>query len=117
MVGDMHILHSQEHGALLSDPDLRARANAGEPEALTIVENILGHLLEHKQLHETQEPFYFVVSGEQPPPPQMPPPGPMGPEGSPPPPMEGASDPAMMAPMPGEMPPPPPLPMMPEGMM
>ena len=120
MVGDMHILHSQEHGALLADPDLRSRANAGEPEALEIVQNVLDHLLEHKQLHETQEAFYFTVSGEQPPPPQMPEgPPPMGPEGQMPPPMpqDQGADPGMMAPIPGDMPPPPPIPPMPEGMM
>lgn len=109
MVGDMHIIHAQEHGALLSDPELRARAEHGDPDAVQIVKNIQDHITMHKQLHETQEPFWFVVSGEQPPPPQAPPPGPGGPPSEPmmppPPPSQG----------PGEMAAPPPVPPLPMG--
>ena len=118
MVGDLHILHGQEHGALLADPDLRNRANEGDQMALEIVQNTQAHIMEHKQLHESQDAFWFVVSGEQPPPPQGPPPpeegGPMpGPQGPPPP------DQGMLAPPPGPqdgMAQPPPVPPLPGGM-
>lgn len=122
MVGDLHILHAKEHGALLADPELRERANAGEPEAVQIVKNVMDHIMEHKSFHESQQPFWFVVSGEQPPPPQAGPPpgGPGGPGGPPPPPMEGWQDPSQMGPPPGNMPDgmavPPPVPPLPTGL-
>lgn len=109
MPGQPHILHAQEHYAVLSDPDLIMRANAGEPEAGQIVEQALAHIMEHKLLHETQEPFWFAVSGEQPPPPQMPPP--MEP------PAGASADPNMMAPPAPGMAEAPPIPPMPQGPM
>jgi len=99
LVGDMHILHAQEHGSILANPELRNAANAGDPQSMQIVQNTINHMLEHKQFHESQDPFWFIVSGEKPPPPPPPPPPPnqpMGPEPQGPP------------PGPGPMPPPPP---------
>lgn len=80
MVGDSHIQHAQEHRVILDDPDIRSMADAGDPLALQILQNTLNHIMDHKNLQETQMPFWFAVSGEQPPPPpMMPPPGPGGP--------------------------------------
>lgn len=97
MVGDSHIQHSQEHRVILDDPEIRAAADAGDPLAVKIIQNTTAHMMEHKQLHETQELFWFVVSGEQPPPPPPPAPGMGGP-----PPQEAGPGPQ------GPMPPPPP---------
>lgn len=80
LVGDSHIQHSQEHRVILDDPMIRTAADAGDQLAMKIVQNTLAHIAEHEQLQYTQNPFWFVVSGEQPPPPPpMPPPGPGGP--------------------------------------
>jgi hypothetical protein len=86
LVGDKHILHAQEHRTILNDPLIRAKAAAGDPLAMRIVQNVLDHIAEHKNLHMTQDPFFAVISGEPPPPPPMPPPGmmPPGPGGGPP---------------------------------
>jgi hypothetical protein len=81
LVGDKHILHAQEHRSILNDPLIRAKQAEGDPFALRIVQNTLAHIAEHKQLHETQDPFFAVISGEPPPPPPMPPPGMMPPPG------------------------------------
>ena len=118
VVGDMHVLHAQEHGVILADPQLRNLANAGDQGAMAIVQAVLAHIMEHKQLHESQDQFWFVVSGEKPPPPPMmpqpPPNAPAGPEMSGPPP-----GPPMMPPppppsgppqQPAQAPPIPPLP-------
>jgi len=58
LVGDAHLLHVQEHKCLLSNPLVRADEN--------IVAGILSHMMEHKELYETQEPFWSQISGEPP---------------------------------------------------
>lgn len=130
MVGDLHVLHAQEHGAVLADPELRIAANSGDESAAKIVQNTINHIMEHKQLHETQDKFWFVVSSEQPPPPQGPPPGDMGPPGpggpppdngpmGPPPPMPPMGGPSGPPPSnfgPDGMAQPPPIPPLPPGM-
>lgn len=117
IVGDKHIFHSQEHRVILSDPTLRAQADAGDELAMAIVQNTLAHIEEHKRLHLTQDPFWFGISGESPPPPppmmppgpppgEGPPPGPQGP-GMPPPPGPmgpmGMAEPPPIPPIPPEM--------------
>jgi len=94
MVGDSHIQHAQEHRVILDDPEIRAAAINGDQTAIQIVQNTTNHIMEHSNLQNTQDPFWFVVSGEQPPPPPMqgpPPPeagpGPQGPMPPPPPPV------------------------------
>lgn len=84
MAGDTHIQHCQEHQVILDDPEIRMRANMGDQLAIQIVQNTIAHIMEHKNLNMTQDPFWFAVSGEQPPPPPMMGPGPMGPQGGPP---------------------------------
>lgn len=120
MVGDDHIQHGSEHYTCLSDPMLRARAEAGDPLANEIVKNILDHIKEHERLEmggvdpmtgqmvPPQSPFFFIISGRQPPPPPMPQPGPMGP----PPAGPGPDEPPPPGPGPG-MPEPPPIPDLP----
>lgn len=76
MVGDSHIQHAQEHRVILDDPELRALADGGDEMAMKILKAALDHIMEHKQLQMTQDPFWFTVSGEQAPPPPMMPPGP-----------------------------------------
>nr|MBA3756055.1 hypothetical protein [Nitrosomonas sp.] len=116
MVGDSHVQHSQEHRVILDDPNIRSLADQGDPLAQQIVQNTLNHIMEHNNLQQTQDPFWFVVSGEQPPPPPMmgPPGGPMPPPPGPngPPPQEGEQGPPPMGPGPQvpEPPMPPPLP-------
>jgi hypothetical protein len=110
IVGDAHIMHSQEHMTVINDPMIRESAANGDELAIQIIQEVTNHILEHKNLHETQDPFFTMLSGEPPPPPPpMPPPGAMGPEGAPP-------DPNAPPPMPppgmaAEMPAPPPAPM------
>jgi hypothetical protein len=58
LVGDAHLLHVQEHKCLLSNPLVRADES--------IVAGILSHMMEHKELYETQEPFWSQISGEPP---------------------------------------------------
>jgi hypothetical protein len=77
MVGDSHVQHSQEHRVILDDPAIRTAANAGDPLAAQIVKLTQDHIMEHNQLQNTQDPFWFVVSGEQPPPPPAMPPPPL----------------------------------------
>jgi hypothetical protein len=92
MVGDSHIQHCQEHRVILDDPEIRMAANAGDPLALQIVELTTQHIMEHNQFQNTQDPFWFAVSGEQPPPQPLMPgppvseagPGPQAPEPPPP---------------------------------
>jgi len=62
LVGDGHLLHVQEHLCLLSNPLIRADDQ--------IAAGILAHIQEHKELYETQEPFWSQVSGEPPSPQQ-----------------------------------------------
>jgi hypothetical protein len=74
--GDQHLLHSQEHKALLADPAIRINGQH--------VEKVLSHIQEHVQLYKTQDPVFAMISGEPPapmPPPMAPPPGaPTGPQ-------------------------------------
>lgn len=101
-----------QHRAVLSDPQLRAAAAAGDQTAISIVEAATMHIQEHQQLYMTQDPIFSVITKEPPAPQPMPPPMP-GPGGPPPPPdMAGAP----MPPPPGagpEMPPPPEAPPIP----
>lgn len=87
MVGDAHILHSQEHKAITDDPDLRQKAAMGDPASSRILKNTLDHIQEHNQLWHGQagDPFWSAISGEPPAPPPPPPPAPPGPNGPPPP--------------------------------
>lgn len=107
IVGDAHLLHLQEHKALLSNPQIRLNAQ--------VTQAVLDHLQEHMGLYKSQDPLWSQISGEPPAPQQGPPPGPppggpmgppdQGPPGLPPPP--GGP---MQGPPPGSggMPPPPP---------
>lgn len=111
MVGDAHLYHMDQHRAVLSDPQLRAAAAAGDQTAISIVEAATMHIQEHQQLYMTQDPIFSVITKEPPAPQPMPPPMP-GPGGPPPPDMAGAPPP----PPPGagpEMPPPPEAPPIP----
>jgi hypothetical protein len=58
VVGDSHLLHVQEHRCLLSNPLVRSDEN--------IVAQILAHIQEHKEIYETQDPFWAQISGEPP---------------------------------------------------
>jgi hypothetical protein len=58
LVGDAHLLHVQEHKCLLSNPLVRSDEQ--------IVAGILAHIQEHKELYETQDPFWSQISGEPP---------------------------------------------------
>lgn len=103
MVGDAHLLHMQEHLPILSDPDLRARAAAGDPAATAIIKQTTDHVMEHNRLYHTQDPIWSQIAGEPPaPPPPMPPPPP-GMMGPPPPSGPGAPQGAHPG---GPMPPP-----------
>lgn len=101
MVGDAHLLHAQEHLVITANPDLRARAAQGDPQAVQTLKTATAHIQEHVNLYNTQNPIFSQIAGEPPAPPMAPPmpPGPPAPDqGAPP--MEG----------PGAPPPPPPLP-------
>lgn len=63
MVGDQHILHCQEHMAILANPNIRMNSN--------IAGYILKHVEEHKELYKQQDPFFALLSGEPPAQPQM----------------------------------------------
>jgi hypothetical protein len=67
VTGDAHILHCQKHLGLLNNPEVR---NNAEQTA-----SVLAHIQEHKQLYQTQDQFFTMLSGEPPPPPPPPPPG------------------------------------------
>ena len=103
MVGDSHIQHAQEHRVIMDDPSIRAAAQSGDELAVQILNNTLSHIMQHKQLEETQEPFWFAVSGEQPPPPQQ--------QGQPP--QGGSAPPSDVMPQQAGAPELPPLPMAP----
>lgn len=117
MVGDHHLMHMQEHAAILHDPYLRTKAEEGDPLAVQLFQNVTMHIDQHSQLRMSQPPYWFEISGEAPP--MMPPPpmpGPMnGGQPSP------APGPESQGPMPpieqnGDVPPmPPPPPMPPQG--
>ena len=109
LVGDSHVQHAQEHRVILDDPEIRSLADQGDPLALRIVQFTLAHIMEHKNIQMTQDPFWFAVSGEQPPPPPMMPPPP-GPGGAP------GPDPSIMPEGEPQQPPDaPPIPPMPPG--
>jgi hypothetical protein len=109
IVGDAHLMHSSEHLVVMNDPLLRQLAAEGDQKAIQIVEAVAAHIQEHEMLHQTQTPFFAMLSGEpmppQPPGPPMPPP-PGEPGLAPEPPMPGmnaqasAPPPPMMPPMP-----------------
>lgn len=70
IVGDAHLLHMQEHRALLANPMVRANSE--------IVGQVLAHIKEHDELYHNQMPIYSQIAGEPPaqqaPPQNMPPP-------------------------------------------
>ena len=107
VVGDSHLLHMQEHRVIYFDPDIRAKAAAGDPVASQTLANCFQHMQEHIQLYKTQDPVWSAVTGEPPAPPPPPPPpgpGPNGPPPGPPPPPAGAMPPHPMPPQPGGKP-------------
>lgn len=63
---DAHLLHVQEHLTLLSNPEVRMNSS--------LTGLVLDHIQEHKNLYQTQDPFFSMVAGEPPAPPV--PPGP-----------------------------------------
>jgi len=63
LTGDQHVLHSQEHLALLSNPIVRSSSN--------ITAFVLQHVKEHEDLYQNQAPFYALLSGEPPAQPQL----------------------------------------------
>jgi hypothetical protein len=113
IAGDPHLLHIQEHRSILADSALRAAANMNDPMAGQVVQQTLQHIMQHKQIYQTQDPMWSMVSGEPPPPPPppmsggpMPPPGPggpppPGPHGPPPHGGPPGHKPALMQPPPG----------------
>lgn len=68
---DCHLLHIQEHKALLANPTIRTN----EPAVGMILQHIQSHLMQY----QTQNPIIAMVNNEPPAPPQMPPGGPPGP--------------------------------------
>lgn len=90
LVGDPHLLHMQEHRAVIADPMIRGAVAAGDPMAQKIVQATIQHIMQHNQLYHTQDPIWSQIAGEPPAPPpppppgMMPPPGPPGPGGPPP---------------------------------
>ncbi len=85
VMGDKNLLHIQEHFTVIADPTLRSAANAGDPQAVQVVQNTLAHIMQHKQNFMQRDQIMGMVDGEPPPPP--PPPGmmPPPPPGPPPP--------------------------------
>lgn len=74
IVGDSHVLHMQEHKALLANPEVRLNS--------PIAAQVVAHIQEHMNLYKTQDPMWSMISGEPPPPPGPPmPPPPPGPPG------------------------------------
>lgn len=57
---DNHALHIQEHKAVLDSPD--ARKNPA------VVQTVLAHIEEHKQLWITSDPMLLIATKQQPPP-------------------------------------------------
>lgn len=107
IVGDKHLMHMQEHLAVLNDPMIRGAQAMGDPLAIQIVQNTTNHIMQHNQLYHTQDPIWSQIVGEPPAPPPPPPPGMMGPPGAPPP---GPPGPGGPPPPPGPHGPPPPPP-------
>lgn len=103
LVGDAHLLHMQEHLAVIADPELRSLADGGDPEAVAVVEAVLHHIQWHDYTRQTQGLTWCQISGEPPPPP--PPPGAPPPQ---PPPFPNGDYP-IPQPAPMSMPPPPPM--------
>ena len=103
-IGEPHLLHIQEHLAILSRPDIKANSQLAGP--------VYEHIQQHVELYKTQDPLFAQLSGEPPYVPPMPPPGmmppPMSPDQAPVPP----PGPQQGEPVPSEMPviPPPPGP-------
>lgn len=87
MVGDQHLLHMQEHLAVLADPMIRGAQAKGDPLAVKITQATIDHINQHNQLYHSQDPIWSQIAGEPPPPPPMGPPGMPGPgpQGPPPP--------------------------------
>ena len=110
IVGDRHFMHAEEHMTVVNDPQLRTLAAQGDPDALAIVKAVLDHIMDHKNLSQTQDPFFAQVVKEPmaqaPPPPQGAPQGPgPGPQEGPPPQVDGAPpEPPPVPPLPGGMP-------------
>jgi hypothetical protein len=104
MVGDQHILHMQEHSAVLSDPMIRAAQANGDPLAIQIVKNTTLHIMWHNYLYHTQDPIWSQIAQEPPPPvPMQPPPGtpPVSDQTQPPPPLQPVPPPPGPPPGPG----------------
>lgn len=105
IVGDKHLLHTQEHLALLSNPLVRNEA--------PMVQLVTMHIMQHKQLAESQDPFWSQIAGEPPVQPPMPPMPPGPPEGAPgpsgpmPPPPGGDQGPMPQPAQPAQVPQPP----------
>jgi hypothetical protein len=102
---DPHLLHMQEHNAVISDCTLRERAANGDPQANQILQVATQHIMQHMQLYKSQDPLMSAIVGEPPAPqpPLQPGPPPGGP-GGPPPNNQGPHKPAPGA---GPLPPPP----------
>lgn len=84
IVGDKNLLHMQEHQTILADPDIRRAAATGDQYAISILRNVTNHIMEHKNLYQSQDPIWSVITGEPPAPapaPPMPPPGPPNAQG------------------------------------
>lgn len=78
LITDAHLLHAQEHKAMLDNPLVRADEG--------LVAGVLAHIQEHIGLYQTQDPVMSIISGEPPSPqPQGMPMPPMGGEQAPPP--------------------------------
>lgn len=58
---DQHVLHIKEHRNSISDPELR--------QNMDLVENVMGHILEHVELLRSVDPNLLMILGEQPIPP------------------------------------------------
>lgn len=74
--GEKHLLHSQKHMAIISNPAVRMNSQ--------MVKNVLDHIQDHLTVKKTEDPIFSMISGEPPLPPDQPPPGPPGPPGPPP---------------------------------
>lgn len=112
IVGDAHIMHAQEHFTVINDPFIRTKAAEGDPQYGAIIQAVLSHIDEHKQLYQGQDPFFTMLSGEPPAPQMQPPmpPGPGGPAPNGPPPPPDQAGPGGPVPEQGAPPPLPPLP-------
>lgn len=72
LVTDTQGQHILSHKGVLNDPDLRARAAAGDPEAMKVVQAVSDHLLEHFDLLKGTDPAFITLlqTGQMPQPPQ-----------------------------------------------